>query len=116
MSEPVKTRRYESPVRRERARQTRLAILRAAYALFLQCGYASATVARVAAGAGVSVDTVYDVFGSKRGLLAAVMDLNVGGDGEPVAVVDRELPQRMRAEQDQRTQIAMFASGMAGEL
>ena len=116
MSEPVKTRRYESPVRRERARQTRLAILRAAYALFLQGGYASTTVARVAAEAGVSVDTVYDVFGSKRGLLAAVMDVNVGGDDEPVAVLDRELPQRMRAEQDQRTQIAMFASGMAGEL
>ena len=116
MSEPVKTRRYESPVRRERARQTRLAILRAAYALFLQCGYASTTVARVAAGAGVSVDTVYDVFGSKRGLLAAVMDVNVGGDDEPVAVLDRELPLRMRAAQDQRTQIAMFASGMAGEL
>ena len=116
MSEAVKTRRYESPVRRERARQTRLAILRAAYALFLECGYASTTMARVAASAGVSADTVYDVFGSKRGLLAAVMDVNVGGDDEPLAVLDRELPQRMRAEQDQRTQIAMFASGMAGEL
>lgn len=62
------------------------------------------------------MDTVYAVFGSKRGLLSAVMDVNVGGDDEPVAVLDRELPQRMRAEPDQRTQIAMFASGMAGEL
>lgn len=102
---------YESPMPRERARQTRPAILLAAYALFLQCGYASTTVARVAAGAGVSVDTVYCVFGSMSGLLAAVMDVDVGGGDEPVAVLERELPPRMRAEQDQRTQIGSVTGG-----
>jgi len=116
MAKPVKTRGYDSPVRRERARQTRSAVLRAAHARFLQVGYASTTLAVVAADAGVSVDTVYDVFGSKRGLLAAVMDVNVGGDDQPVAVLERELPQRMRAETDQRAQLALFAVGMAGEL
>lgn len=116
MSEPVKSRSYDSPLRRERAKRTRRAVLQAAHARFLEVGYASTTLAAVARDAGVSVDTVYDVFGSKRGLLAAVMDVNVGGDDEPVAVLERELPQRMRAEQDQRTQIAMFATGMAGEL
>ena len=116
MAKPVKTRGYDSPVRRERARQTRSAVLRAAHARFLQVGYASTTLAVVAADAGVSVDTVYDVFGSKRGLLAAVMDVNVGGDDQPVAVLERELPQRMRAETEQRAQLALFAVGMAGEL
>ena len=116
MGEPVKSRRYDSPLRRERARQTRLAILAAAHQRFLDVGYASTTLAAVAAAAGVSVDSVYAIFGSKRGLLAAVMDVNVGGDDEPVAVLERELPQRMRAETDQRRQIAMFAHGMAGEL
>lgn len=116
MAEPVKTRRYDSPVRREQARQTRAAVVRAAHRRFLADGYASTTLVAVARDAGVSVDTVYAVFGSKRGLLAAVMDVNVGGDDQPLAVLDRELPQRMRAESDQRRQISLFATGMAGEL
>ena len=116
MSDGVKSRRYESPLRRDKARKTRAAVLQAAYARFLSVGYASTTLAAVAADASVSVDTVYKTFGNKRGLLAAVMDVNVGGDDEPVAVLDRELPQRMRAEPDQRVQVAMFAAGMAGEL
>ena len=116
MDEAVKTRRYDSPVRRERARQTRRAMVEAAHESFLRVGYASTTLAAVAAAAGVSVDTVYSVLGRKRGLLSAVMDVNVGGDDEPVAVLDREGPQRMRAEPDQRRQLALFATGMAGEL
>ena len=116
MAEAVKTRRYDSPVRREQARRTRAAVVQAAHRRFLAHGYAATTLAAVARDAGVSVDTVYAVFGSKRGLLDGVMDVNVGGDDEPVAVLERELPQRMRAERDQRTQLAMFATGMAGEL
>ena len=116
MPEPVKTRRYDSPVRREQARQTRVAVVQAAQRRFLTDAYASTTLTAVARDAGVSVDTVYAVFGSKRGLLAAVMDVNVGGDDEPLDVLDRELPQRMRAESDQRRQISLFATGMAGEL
>lgn len=115
-SEDVKRRTYESPLRRERARRSRAAILQAGHARFRSVGYASTTLAAVAADASVSVDTVYKTFGSKRGLLAAVMDVNVGGDDEPVAVLDREGPQRMRAERDQRVQVAMLAQGMAGEL
>ena len=90
--------------------------MHAAHRRFLAGGYAATTLAAVAREAGVSVDTVYAVFGSKRGLLAAVMDVNVGGDDEPLDVLDRELPQRMRAESDQRRQISLFATGMAGEL
>lgn len=116
MAEGVKTRRYDSPVRRERARQTRAAVVQAAHRRFLSRGYAATTLTAVASDAGVSVDTIYAVFGSKRGLLSAVMDVNVGGDDEPTAVLEREAPQRMRAEGDQRTQLAMFAAGMAGEL
>lgn len=116
MSEPVKRRRYHSPLREEHARQTRHRVVQAAHARFLEVGYAATTIAAVAKRAGVSVDTVYAVFGSKRGLLSSVMDVNVGGDDEPVQVLDREAPQRMRAETDQRRQLAMFAVGMAGEL
>lgn len=44
------------------------------------------------------------------------MDVTVGGDDEPIAVLDRDMPQRMRAETDQRAQLAPFVVGMAGEL
>lgn len=116
MSEPVKSRRYDSPVRRERARRTRLGIIRAAHARFLKVGYPLTTLAAVAQDAGVSVDSVYGAFGSKRGLLGAVMDVNVGGDDEPVSVLEREMPQRMRNEPDQRAQLALFATGITAEL
>lgn len=116
MPDAVNRRAYNSPVRREQARRTRAAVVQAAHRRFLSDGYATTTLAAVAREAGVSVDTVYAVFGNKRGLLDAVMDVNVGGDDEPVAVLDREGPQRMRAAPDQRTQLALFATGLAGEL
>jgi AcrR family transcriptional regulator len=116
MSEPVKGRSYHSPLREEQTRATRRRVVRAAQDLFLEQGYGATTIAEVARRAGVSVDTVYTAFGTKRGLLDRVLDVNVGGDDRPVAVLDREEPQRMRAETDQRRQLAMFATGMAGEL
>lgn len=116
MSDPVKGRSYHSPLREEQTRATRRRVVRAAHDLFLDRGYAATTIAAVASRAGVSVDTVYTAFGTKRGLLDRVLDVNVGGDDRSVAVLDREEPQRMRAEADQRRQLAMFATGVAGQL
>lgn len=116
MSEAGKSRRYNSPLRAEQARRTRRRVIESAGALFVAKGYAATTVAAVARSAGVSVDTVYGLFGTKRGLLDAVMDVNVGGDDEPLQVLEREAPQQMRAEPDQRRQLDMFAAGMAAQL
>src|SRR3954470_19884269 len=65
MSETVKPRTYRSSVREEQARRTRLAILDAARLLFTEQGYAATTIAQIAAGAGVAVDTVYAAVGTK---------------------------------------------------
>ncbi|MGD9991639.1 helix-turn-helix domain-containing protein, partial [Pseudonocardia sp.] len=81
-SEP--TRRYRSTVRRERARHTRAAVLDAAREEFLTTGYAATSMRAVAARAGVSVPTVEQLFGTKRALLAAVVDATTAGDDEPV--------------------------------
>lgn len=116
MDEQVKRRRYRSPKREEQARQTRRRIVRAARDLFLEQGYPATTVADVAARAGVSADTVFHVFGSKGALLTRVLDEVIGGDDEDVRVLDREDPQRMRAETDQRRQVAMLARGMSDQL
>lgn len=75
-------RRYDSTRRREQARRTRVAVLEAAHRLFLDDGYAATTIAGIAGDAGVSVDTVYKTFGNKPGLVRAIRDHRLAGDGE----------------------------------
>jgi AcrR family transcriptional regulator len=75
--------------RRERSRRTRARVVEAATALFVEHGYLGTTIEAVAERAGVAVQTVYYVFGTKRALLAAVLDASIAGDAEPVAVLDR---------------------------
>jgi hypothetical protein len=85
MSSPVNPRRsYDASGRQAQARESRLAVLRAARRLFLERGYALTTMAAVAASAGVSVETVYKAFGNKAGLVKAVFDSDIVGDDEPV--------------------------------
>jgi TetR/AcrR family transcriptional regulator of autoinduction and epiphytic fitness len=85
-------RRYASPRRQEQARQTRRAILDAAAKLFVEPGYAATPLTAVAAEAGVAVQTVYAVFGSKRQLLSDLVDVTLAGDDERVAMADRSSP------------------------
>lgn len=76
--------------RRQRSARTRLRIIDAAGDLFVQHGYVATTMDAVAAGAGVAVQTVYHVFGTKQRLLAAVLDATIAGDSEPVPVIGRD--------------------------
>jgi AcrR family transcriptional regulator len=69
--------------RRERARATERRIVRAAYTLFCDQGYADTTMAQVAEAAGVAVQTVYFTFHTKAALLARAYQLAVGGEHEP---------------------------------
>ncbi len=81
-------RRYDSSGRRERARQTRDQIADAAEALFLSGGYAATTVAAIAAAARVSVETIYKGFGGKPGLVRAIVEKGLAGEG-PVPAEQR---------------------------
>ena len=81
-------RRYDSSGRRERARQTRDQITDVASELFLTGGYAGTTVAAIAAAAHVSVETVYKGFGGKPGLVRAIIDKALHGEG-PVPAEQR---------------------------
>lgn len=84
MAEPV-----ETDGRRRRSRRTRAGIVAAASQLFVEHGYLATTIEAVAEHAGVAVQTVYYVFGTKRNLLAAVLDASIAGDVEPVPVIER---------------------------
>jgi AcrR family transcriptional regulator len=86
--------------RRERSRRTRGRIIEAARGLFLERGYITTAIDDVADRAGVAVQTVYYVFGTKPNLLAAVLDSTIGGDVEPVSVLERDWVDSLRAEQD----------------
>ena len=110
MAKVKSERRYDSARRREQARQTRAAILEAAQRLFAERGYASSTIEAIATEAGVAVDTIYATFGNKRGVLSNLMDVRVGGDDQPVEVLDRPGPQQVRREPSQRRQLAAFAT------
>lgn len=73
MASEVK-RAYRSPRRREQAEETRRRILDAARGLFVTDGYGATTIEAIAAKAGVSVQTVYAVLGSKAAMLMALLD------------------------------------------
>jgi AcrR family transcriptional regulator len=67
-------RSYYSLVRSKQADETRARIAGAARQLILSRGFEAATVAAIAREARVAVPTVYAVFGSKRRILAELVD------------------------------------------
>ncbi len=81
-------RRYDSARRQEQARQTREAILDVARRRFLDDGFTATTVAAIAGEVGVSVDTIYKSFGGKPGLVRAICEKGLAGEG-PVHAEDR---------------------------
>jgi AcrR family transcriptional regulator len=76
-------------------------VLASARAQFLEeGGYARTSMSAIAAAAGVSVQTLYNTFGSKAALLKAVFDTTLAGDDEPIPMGQRPLFQAMERERD----------------
>lgn len=113
MADVKPQRKYASGLRQEQARHTRVRIMEAAERLFLEQGYAATTIEAIAGAAGVAVDTVYATLGSKRGILSALLGMRLGGDAQPISMLDRPGPHAMREEPDQRRQLSMFAADIA---
>jgi AcrR family transcriptional regulator len=82
-------RAYRSSRREAQARRTRRRVLDAATVVFLERGFAGATMRVIATRAGVSLPMVELLFGTKGRLLKAAIDVAIVGDDEPVAVLDR---------------------------
>ena len=110
VSDSVKARAYDSSLRAERARKNRAAILRAAHELFVTQGFPSTSVAAIARDAGVSPDLIYKVFSNKRRLLMEVLNFVVIQDPEARSLQEQEGPRAIKAESDQRRQMAMLAA------
>jgi AcrR family transcriptional regulator len=103
VSESVKANR-----RTEQARATRRRIIECARVLFLEQGYAAATLDQIAARAGVAVQTVYFHFGNKRTVLKEVMDVLAVGDDAPIPLLDRPWVQQVRDEPDARRALGIW--------
>lgn len=108
---PVK-RRYDSPLRREQAAQTRRRILDAAWMLFDTRGYGRTTIVEIARHAGVAADTVYATFGSKARVLTALVDARLAPEGDE-SVLETGGALAVRDATDQREQLRLFARDMA---
>ncbi|MGH3436410.1 MAG: TetR/AcrR family transcriptional regulator [Sciscionella sp.] len=92
--------------------ETRRRLLQAAGAEFAERGYHAATVNRIAARAGVTVQTLYLAWGSKRALLRAYMDASLSGN--PDTPYADQLPHLLapaldRSGTDARAAIKQFA-------
>jgi AcrR family transcriptional regulator len=82
-------RKYESPLRLEKAAETRATILDAAARLFVERGWAGTSMRDIAREAGCAVETVYSSIGNKREVLKIVLDVAVVGDDEPIPFLER---------------------------
>jgi AcrR family transcriptional regulator len=96
-------RSYHSQMRQRQAEETRQRILAAAGSLFASHGYAVTTLEAIAQIAEVSPKTIAAVFGSKRALLAAV--INPDAFSTPVKLLIEEL----RATKDPPRQVSLVA-------
>ncbi|HEX3326325.1 MAG TPA: helix-turn-helix domain-containing protein [Actinomycetota bacterium] len=114
MAQAVKpAHRYDSALRREQAKLTRRSVLDAARRLFLARGYPGTTIAAVAEAGGVSVATVYKLFGNKARLLKGVFDVAIVGDDEPIPMLQRELVAIIHGEPDPRRKLRIYGEHLA---
>jgi AcrR family transcriptional regulator len=108
-------RRYRSERRREQAEQTRSRVLDAAAAVFAERGYERASIAAIAARAGVAEETVYGHFKNKRTLLGELVERAVRG-GDPRPVPEQDAPRRLAAVGDQPEALELFAADIVQRL
>jgi AcrR family transcriptional regulator len=87
--DPAAVQRMSRDGRRERSERTRARIVDASAVLFIEHGYVATTIETVAERAGVAAQTVYYVFRTKRNLLAAVLDVQIAGEGETAPILEQ---------------------------
>ncbi len=109
MDGKVKRRAYNSSRRRELTRATRAEVIAAAERLFVADGYPATTIESIAQASKTPVATVYRLYGSKRGILLAVLDVAFGGDDEPVPFHQRPAVRAALAEPDPSQLLDAFA-------
>src|SRR5258708_10072813 len=109
MDTKVKRRSYDATSRQSGSAEPGRRILDRPRRVILAKGYRAATIAAVAAGAGVNVDTVYALVGRKPVLLRELIEQAISGTDHPVAAEEREYVKAIKAEPDPAKKLAMYA-------
>jgi len=91
-------------------------MLDAARELFLESGYAATTLAAVAERANVALPTLYAAFGSKRNLLAELLEEREGGSDVSMQLVTAEQLVELKAVEDAREKLGLLATFVAAHL
>jgi AcrR family transcriptional regulator len=109
-------RRYDATGRHRQAEATRARVVAAATRMFLEHGYAGATIPAIAAEAGVALQTVYRTAPGKAGLLAAAVRAAVAGgfDRSLRPVEERPAVRAVIEEPDPYRQVAKYAHTQPG--
>jgi len=102
-------------IRRKKADATRRKIIQAAHKEFIARGFHGATMAGIAARAGVASQTVYFVFHTKPELISAVIDAAVLGEEDPRPPQAQSWWAEMEAEPDAAEALRVFVRG-AGDV
>jgi AcrR family transcriptional regulator len=112
MTKTVKKRVYDSSSRKEAAGLTRQTIVAAARSVFLDKGYAAATMPAIAKTAGVALDTVYATVGKKAALFRLLVEMAISGSEGEVPVEEREYVRAIRAETDAAEKLRIYAAAL----
>ncbi|MGN9839707.1 TetR/AcrR family transcriptional regulator [Nonomuraea sp. H19] len=119
MSETRRHRAGRAPEKEDgrtaRARSTRARITAAATDLFTTAGYTTTSITAIADKAGVSEQTVYYAFGTKRAILTTALDLAIAGDDEPIPTLERPWVHQALADPDPLGHIRRQVAG-AGDI
>jgi len=112
MTGQPRNRSYHSPLREERALQTRRVILDAARKLLVEVGYGQMTMKAVAHEAGVALDTVYESVGRKPVLVRLLVETAISGRDEAVPAGERDYVRRILAAPTAREKMAVYAQAL----
>jgi AcrR family transcriptional regulator len=102
-------RTYNATRRKQAAAASRHAILAAARDLFLERGYAGATMPAIAEAAGVALDTIYAAIGTKPVLMRQLIESAISGNDEAIPALSRDYVREIHEEPDPRRKLARYA-------
>ena len=105
-------RKYNSTARSEAAKTTRDSIINSARAIFLEKGYAAATMPAIATAAGTALDTVYATVGKKPALFRLLIEMAISGSDRALPAEERDYVRAIRAETDAARKLRLYAAAL----
>ena len=112
MTRGIARRSYDSSSRRRTANATHKSIIDAARRVFLEKGFAAATMPEIARAAGVATDTVYATVGKKPALFRVLIETAISGGDTPVPALERDYVRAIRAEADAARKLELYAAAL----